>query len=241
MDKEQYIQNYILGKVSDSDKETFEKLLETDLEFKYAYEDHKDLTAATKLQEAKEIKSKLQELESKNISQVDKKTGFSKAWYLAIASILLVGFFLTTNTPTSGEDLYKSNFSIYPNTYQPITRGNSKNTSLKAFVAYENSDFEKAELAFEKLLQMEANPNIQFYYAMSLLSQSKYDMALTEFVKLNKTNYEYTSESTWYTALIYLKQEDFKKAKESLERLNTLNSNFKMEERKELLEELEDF
>lgn len=238
MEKEQYIQQYISGKLTDADKKVFEKLLETDIAFQKELKLQQDLVAAFKLQEAREIKATLQDLEFKNINQVNKKTSFSKVWYLAIASILLVGFFLTNNTTPSGEDLYNSNYSVYPNTYLPITRGNIENTSLKAFVSYEKGDFESAELAFEKLLQMEANPDIQFYYALSLLNQFKYDLALSELSPLTQMEYDYQAESLWYSALIHLKNEDFKNAKNQLEKLKSLDTKFKSEETKQLLKEL---
>jgi tetratricopeptide (TPR) repeat protein len=238
MEKEQYIQQYISGKLTDADKKVFEKLLETDIAFQKELKLQQDLVAAFKLQEAREIKATLQDLEFKNINQVNKKTSFSKVWYLAIASILLVGFFLTNNTTPSGEDLYNSNYSVYPNTYLPITRGNIENTSLKAFVSYEKGDFESAELAFEKLLQMEANPDIQFYYALSLLNQFKYDLALSELSPLTQMEYDYQAESLWYSALIHLKNEDFKNAKNQLEKLKNLDTKFKSEETKQLLKEL---
>jgi tetratricopeptide (TPR) repeat protein len=151
---------------------------------------------------------------------------------------LLVGFFLTNNTTPSGEDLYNSNYSVYPNTYLPITRGYSENTSLKAFVAYENGDFENAELAFEKLLQMEANPNIQFYYALSLLNQDKFNLALTQFNQLDVDSSDYKPEILWYSSLIYLRLADVENAKNQLEKLKSLDTKFKSEETKQLLKEL---
>jgi len=238
MEKEQYIQQYISGKLTDADKKVFEKLLETDIAFQKELKLQQDLVAAFKLQEAREIKATLQDLEFKNINQVNKKTSFSKVWYLAIASILLVGFFLTNNTTPSGEDLYNSNYSVYPNTYLPITRGYSENTSLKAFVAYENGDFENAELAFEKLLQMEANPNIQFYYALSLLNQDKFNLALTQFNQLDVDSSDYKPEILWYSSLIYLRLADVENAKNQLEKLKSLDTKFKSEETKQLLKEL---
>ena len=238
MEKEQYIQQYISGKLTDADKKVFEKLLETDIAFQKELKLQQDLVAAFKLQEAREIKATLQDLEFKNINQVNKKTSFSKVWYLAIASILLVGFFLTNNTTPSGEDLYNSNYSVYPNTYLPITRGNIENTSLKAFVSYEKGDFESAELAFEKLLQMEANPDIQFYYALSLLNQDKFNLALTQFNQLDVDSSDYKPEILWYSSLIYLRLADVENAKNQLEKLKSLDTKFKSEETKQLLKEL---
>ncbi len=95
-----------------------------------------------------------------------------------------------------------------------------------------------AENEFETLLEINNNPNIRYYFASSLLNQSKYDLALEQFQILNQLNFDYNDESIWYTALIYIRTEDYDNAKAQLKRLNSKNSVFKAKERKVLLEKL---
>jgi len=238
MDKEQFIQDYITNRLSESNKEQVHKLLETDEDFKNIFETHNDVTFAYKLSEANSLKARFQELEQRTSKNNSYKSSSYKSLYLAIASIVITGFFYFYNRDISGEELFNSNFEIYPNTYQPVTRSTSQKSSTEAFVAYENSDFELAQLEFEGLLKTNNNVNLKFYYALSLLNQSKFDLALVQLKQLNKSNHDYRAESIWYSALIYLKQEDFENAKSQLEELNNLNSTFKVIERKRILKAL---
>ncbi len=240
MDKEQLIQNYIANSLSDADKETVEKLLETDADFKLALESHKDVAMAYKIAEAQNLKATFRKLEQEKNKGRTHKFGISKIWYSAIASILVIGFFYIINNGKTGEDIFNSNFTIYPNTYQPVTRNTRENENSDAFVAYENKDFKNAELAFEEILKTSNDPNIRFYYAMALMNTSQLDIALEQLQQLSKDSYDYKPETLWYTALLYIQKEDYKSAKASLKALDRLNSTFKSEERKLILQKLED-
>lgn len=238
MDKEQLIQGYIANTLSQADKEIVEKLLKTDADFKVAFELHNDVAMAYKVSESQILKERFQKIElqrSKN-----NLFGISKIGYSAIASILIIGFFYIFNSDPSGKDLYTSNFTIYPNTYQPVTRDITETENSNAFMAYENKDFQNAEVAFEEILKTSENPNIRFYYAMTLLNTAKFDQALAQLNQLQEVDFDYKEEVLWYTALIYLQKEDIKNAKTSLETLDRLNSRFKSDERTHILEELED-
>lgn len=239
MDKEQLIQAYIANKLPEPKREEVHNLLETDADFKNAFETHSDVTFAYKLSEAERIKAHFQKLEQ----EMPKKNSFGfnryKILYLAVASVLIIGLFYSYNQDVSGEDLFNSNFEIYPNIYQPVTRSTSENNNAEAFVAYENNDFERAEIAFENLLKIDNDINLRFYYALSLLNQSKFDLALEQLEQLYKLNHYYKDEVIWYAALTYLKLEDFENAKSRLEALENHNSTFKSNERKSLLKALQ--
>jgi tetratricopeptide (TPR) repeat protein len=106
-------------------------------------------------------------------------------------------------------------------------------------VAYENKDFEVAEKAFESILEKNENPNIRFYYALSLLNQDKFNLALAQLNQLDVDNSDYKPEILWYSSLIYLHQENVENAKKQLKKLNSLKTKFKSEETKQLLKDLE--
>jgi tetratricopeptide (TPR) repeat protein len=239
MNTEQHIQKYIANQLSEADKQEFENKLMSDPDFKLAYEEHQDIVMAYRLFEAETLKTKFQELEEKEYKQENAKFSMSKLWYVAVASVLIIGFFYTTKQSNSAGDLYNSNFSVYPNTYLPVTRGNNDNTSLQAFVAYENKDFEVAEKAFESILEKNENPNIRFYYALSLLNQDKFNLALAQLNQLDVDSSDYKPEILWYSSLIYLHQENVENAKKQLKKLNSLKTKFKSEETKQLLKDLE--
>ena len=235
MTTEQLIQNYIANRLSEADKAKVDHLLETDSAFKNEFEAHKDMAVAFKISEAESLKKRFQELDKGPKQQ---KLKISSYLYLAVASMVILGFFYTFYSSPSSDQLYASYFDISPNTYQPVTRTADSTKNNAAFVAYENGNFTIAENEFETLLETTNNPNLLYYYASSLLNQSKFDLALKQFEILNQIDFDYTDESLWYTALIYVKNEDYDNAKAQLKRLKAKNSTFKTKERKALLEDL---
>ena len=235
MHTEQLIQNYIANSLSETDKAKVDHLLETDSAFKAEFEAYKDMAVAFKISEAESLKKRFQELENRPKKQ---KLKISNYLYLAIASMVVLGFFYTVFNTQTSDELYDAYYTISPNTYQPVTRTTDSLKNNDAFVAYENKNFTIAENKFETLLKTTNNPNIRYYYASALLNQSKFDLALRQFEMLNQLDFDYSDESLWYTALIYVKTEDYENAKGQLKRLNAKNSTFKMKERKALLEKL---
>eukprot|EP01093_Parvamoeba_rugata_P006433 TRINITY_DN2014_c0_g3_i1.p1 TRINITY_DN2014_c0_g3~~TRINITY_DN2014_c0_g3_i1.p1 ORF type:complete len:238 (+),score=50.77 TRINITY_DN2014_c0_g3_i1:585-1298(+) len=237
MNNETLIQDYIANRLSTNQRAEVEHLLETDSEFKAEFESHKDMAVAFKISEAESLKRRFQELEN---TLPKEKSTFKTVKYaaFAIASVLVIGLCYNIFNTTTGNDLFEDYFEISPNTYQPVTRSNNSDKDNTAFIAYENGNYELAENKFETLLKTSENPNIRYYYASSLLNQSKYDLALEQFQILNKIDFDYTDESLWYTALIYIRTEDYDNAKAQLKRLNSKNSVFKTKERKVLLEKL---
>ena len=235
MHTEQLIQNYIANSLSETDKAKVDYLLETDSAFKAEFEAHKDMAVAFKISEAESLKKRFQQLEG---SPKKRQLKLNSYLYLAIASIVVLGFFYNYFNSLSGDQLFNSYYDISPNTYQPITRGTDHTINYDAFRAYENKNFISAEHEFKTLLETTNNPNIRYYYASSLLNQSKFDLAMEQFKMLNKVDFDYTDESLWYTALIYVKTEDYDNAKAYLNRLKAKNSAFKTKERKVLLEKL---
>lgn len=235
MNNETLIQDYIANRLSTNQRAEVEHLLETDSDFKAEFESHKDMAVAFKIAEAKHLKTHFQQLEN---TLPKEKSNFKTVKYaaLAIASVLVIGLCYNIFNTTSGNDLFEDHFEISPNTYQPVTRSNNSDKDNTAFIAYENGNYELAENEFETLLEINNNPNIRYYYAASLLNQSKYDLALEQFQILNKIDFDYNDESIWYTALIYIRKEDYALAKTYLKKLGNKKSTFKVENRKELLE-----
>lgn len=237
MDKEQRIQDYIADRLSKEDRATVEALLKTDVDFQTDFNTYDDISRAFKVSEAKALKDSFKKLEEKSPERTRRVNKY-KYLYLAIASAVVIGFFYSIFSTQSSDKLYDSNFEIYPNTYQPVIRSVDTDTNNGGFVAYENGDFLTAENEFQLLLDVSENPNIRFYLAVSLLNQSKFDLALKAFETLNNQTHDYNAESLWYTTLIHIKKENYSKALRSLEQLNIVNSAFKSEERKLLLQKL---
>jgi hypothetical protein len=237
MNKEELIQDYIANRLSEKDKLRVEALLETDLELKEMYTTHKEVAAAFQISKSNEIKKRLQELDATETSSGGNNFMQGKFRRIAVAAVVIFGLFYMMTLLRSSDDIFESYFEVCPNTYLPVTRGNTiKNLQFEAFKTYESNNFVASELAFYELLKTTADPNIKFYYAMSLLNQNKFDSALEQLNSLHKERFEYQVESLWYAALIQLKKNNTESAKKHLTYIQQLNSNFKSDEIKSILD-----
>ncbi|MGH1387056.1 tetratricopeptide repeat protein [Kordia sp.] len=244
MNKEEFIQNYIANRLSEADKVRAEELLKTDVELQELYETHQEMTAAFKLSNDKALKKRFQELDAIDTSETTtheaKKFNFGMLGRIAIAAIFIVGAFFAINQFSSDGGVFESYFEVCPNTYLPITRGTTtQDAQFEAFKAYESGNYLKAATAFKNLLASDNNSSIQFYYAMSLMNQEKYDLALQELNNLTKENFDYQIESLWYAALIEIKKKNVASAEKHLQTLQQLNPTYKKEEIEMILEKLQ--
>ncbi|WP_046757319.1 tetratricopeptide repeat protein [Kordia jejudonensis] len=239
MQKEEFIQDYIANRLSDTEKARFETLLETDAEFREAYETYQEVAMAFQLSKSNEIKQRLQAIDA--LETTAKTRNFFQLHFrkMAIAAVFIVGMFLTINALRSDGNMYDSYFEICPNTYLPVTRGeNEQHVQFEAFKAYESADYATAEKIFNTILKTDKNPTTRFYYAMSLLNQEKFDLALAQLETLRSITFDYQVETLWYAALIELKNENFERAKSNFEAIDNLDKNFKATEIQEILAKL---
>ena len=244
MNKEEFIQDYIANRLSEEDKVRAEELLKTDVELQELYETHQEMTAAFKLSNDRVLKKRLQELDALDTSETTtsgvKKFNFGMLSRIAIAAIFIVGAFFVINQFTASDTIFVSYFDACPNTYLPVTRGTTtQNAQFEAFKYYESGDYLKAEKTFKDLLASENNFNLRFYYAMSLMNQEKYDLALNELNKLTTITFDYQVESLWYAALIQIKNNNKETAKKHLQTILELNPKYKLEEIKTILEKFQ--
>ncbi len=223
MDKETLLYSYFSNNLTPDQERHFEKLLETDKEFKERFLFEKDLQRAIRDKKNQDLKAKLIDFENEIGTNVRKSRfkGRFRNWSIAASIVVLIGVgWLGYNTffRTDYNNLYKSNFEQYPNTVYTITRGDDdESVEREAFVAYETGDFEKALLGFGKIEPENRRPYIEFYRAQSYLNLNKYSMAeeiLKSTIANNKT---FVAESHWYLALVYLKTGKIEAAKKELQ------------------------
>ena len=155
-----------------------------------------------------------------------------------MAAMVLVIIGLSIYLNFFNTSLYDKYFETYPNVYQPVVRSTSQSMTDKAFMYYENKKYKEAQQSFELLLKSNPNPNIRFYYALSLLNDDKTEKASTEFENLLDTNFEFQPEVYWYYALAEIKLKNLDQAKTILETAENLNFSFKAKERKKILKDL---
>ena len=97
-----------------------------------------------------------------------------------------------------------------------IERGNNDDLLQTAQKEFNNKNYELAEDAFRKILAQKASPEIQFYFAITLIENNQFAEAELELKKIQKGSSIYKDKSIWYLALSELKQKNPDACKEYL-------------------------
>ena len=232
----QLIKKYLDNTLSTDERKRLDTLLENNQVFKREFEEHKSLHRAFEINEAEQLKQKLKAYENSNPSKP--LSNSSKRFFLPIAAMLLVIIGLSIYLNFFNTSLYDKYFETYPNVYSPIVRSTSQRITDKAFMYYENKKYKKAQQSFELLLENNQNPNLQFYYALSLLNDGNAKKATTQFEPLLNTDFEFLPEVYWYYALTEIKLENYDKARNILQSSADKGFKFKAKKRKQLLNKL---
>ncbi|GEQ85193.1 hypothetical protein ULMS_07010 [Patiriisocius marinistellae] len=233
MEQEQLIQHYVAQKLSKIEMEEVAHKMKVDATFKAAVDEYKLIASSIKISEKDKLKKRLQAIENE---RTPKKNPF-KIWQIAatIAVLIGIGSFYVFQNSNNAQSLYASNFEPYPNTLQPVVRDIPGNL---AFMEYENGNYEKAISEFQKMLELQDNPDIKFYLAMSHLNTGATDKALIILKSIEDTNTRYLPQTHWYSALAHLKSEDKKSALQSLKKLKTVDAMYKKDKRTSLENQL---
>ncbi len=236
MNNDILIQKYLKGTLTDDEQVVFEKRLETDSQFQEQVTFEKDVYQAIKIQQREVLKAEMRDWDNEN------NTVSYKKWFL-VASVLLLGilsYFMLPSKALSSTELYASNFEPYRNVLYPVVR-DQKDLSIeeKAFMYYENGYYEE----FLKTIKQTKNTSedFNFYIANALMASNKLSEAksiLERYIQNN--NKRLLTKAQWYLGLIYLHENNIKKAKLLFEKVAAKNA-FKAKEAKKLLEELDSF
>lgn len=236
MDKDVLIQKYLQGTLSKSEELLFEEYRTNDPSFAKGIPFYEELQYAFAKADYEQTKSQLQSFYKEERRAVWKK------WSIAATVLVLIGlgsmFYL--NTLNSSEKLYAQYFEPYKNIVQPIVRGDAATTTkVRAFMAYDDGDYAQAIGYFDALLREEPIAIFALYKANAQLQINQTEAAINILTSdIKKTDSIY-AEAQWYLALGYLKIEDQRAAKKSLNVLLESDSNFKNKEAQELLKLLE--
>lgn len=209
MHREEIIQKYLQNRLSEKERAQFEMDLQNSEELQQQFKEFKHIQAAIQHAEYDRLKNEFKTLETTYSSR---NTRFFN-WRIAATVLVLMslGSLLWLSQPVDVDRLYAQYFTAYPNTLQPIVRGDQDNRAL-AFTYYENKDYNKAATAFSSLLVKHNDADIRFYYALSLLNAKKLESAKHELEALLLSNTQYKEPLWWYLGLIEMKLDNKSKA-----------------------------
>ena len=206
---------------------------------KSEHEIEKDLKAAIALHEQQELKARLQQVERGGGRSIRLWSTWIGAAAAAVVLTLLAIRIFAPDGAQSGEEMYAAHFEPYPNALMPLKRSSGASDSSAApFAAYEQGDFESAITGFHQQLVTEDNPDIRFYYAMSLQNAGQYEAALTELQRLKGAPTRFASQALWYRALLEIRLEDRPAASQTLKQLMQAEPAFRREAAEALLKAL---
>ncbi|WP_168171924.1 tol-pal system YbgF family protein [Algoriphagus sp. A40] len=205
MKLEELFDSFLGGKMSESDRILFEKLLEENPEYQSQLNTYRQL----KIQTGKETESSDLPSKSKNL----------KNWLIPIAIallIVLVGYFLfSTLSMSPGQKLFAKYYETYP---IADTGTNASGDASQAFQAYEAKDYQKAAAFFERI---QTQPNSDFallYLGICQLELGRPEKAIPV-LSLIPTNSPTASKevASWFEALGYFKLNMLDKGKKALQ------------------------
>lgn len=241
MNEERYIQfsQYLDNEMSIEEKNTFEKQLVEDSEFASAFEIFKELNEhlTTKFGHATErnaFKENIHSISKSHFKATKPKVISLKSWHYSVAAsvAILIGLFvfMQNNDPTFEE------YNQHENAYF-TERGSSKEHLKKAQDAFNSKNYKEAIVHFEKVRKQSESPEIQLYYAISLLEENEFQKADILLMDLKLGNTIFKNKATWYLALSKLKQKENLSCKEILRSIPKDYENYDQVE--ELLSELD--
>ena len=254
------IEKYLLGKLSETEKEAFEKRMSSDEAFKesvlleeqlFDALDENSWSTSKGLQadeyrsvldskDIKDLKKMLSETTNTYQENVKPQYPFKKVLTYAIAAAvtLFIAFqFLVPQTYTP-QELY-AQCNAYDDLPSFVTRADSDESKLvRAQELFDQKQYKQAIPLFDnELLQNKNDSRIYIYLGLSYVESGDYNNAIKIFDSLSESDLIDAEMGYWYKALTFLKQGDVKKSKSILE--NIVNKKFyNFEKAKSLLKEL---
>ena len=219
MNDERYIvfDQYLANEMSSEETVNFEKQLAEDQELATAFEIFKELHLHLENKfgtekEFKAFKKNIESISKKHFKAKKPKVVAFKPWqYVIAASIaILVGLFVFQNINPSFDDYNNPEVATF-------TERGDVNENLKlAQDAFNAKNYKTAIPHFEAVLKVNKSPEIQYFYAVSLLEENQFQKAETNLSELKSGTSIYKNKATWYLALSKLKQKDYDSCKEIL-------------------------
>jgi len=219
MNEERHIlfDQYLENELSAEEKSNFEQKMAEDQEFASAFETFRELNLhlENKFGSATELnafKKNLKSISKKHLKATKSKVVAFKPWQYAIAAsvAVLVGLFFFQNVNPTFDD-YDNPENAY------LTERGNVNANLKlAEDAFNTKNYKAAIPYFKAVLKENKSPEIQYFYAVSLLEDNQFQKAESNLSELKSGTSVYKNKATWYLALSKLKQKEYKSCKEIL-------------------------
>ena len=217
MNREVLIEKYILGTLTSEERAQVEEWMKTDPSFKEELEFQSNLKPVIEKEEDASFKTSLKEFEH---GHGTKRKRPMLRWLIAASFMILVVAGSLLYTQSGSNSLFAENFQPYANVIQPVVRGdNTDDIKGKAFLAYENEEFELAETHFTTLLNSTSDSYVLFYLANTKLALNKANEAIPLLNSYMSVGDNLSSQAQWYLALAHLQTNETAQAKNILQKI----------------------
>lgn len=244
--KDELIEQYLLGELSGDLLNEFKEKLAADDQFKKDVAMQSAFIRNIKTTGREEWTLKLKAIhnemnfagvkaEEKPVAKkiVPLKSFYQKKYYLAVAaSIILIIFstflLINMNNRPGAERVFQTFYQPYPD-LEPDTRSFPlSNYSVKkdAFKAYNEGNYLESIQLFKSILAQGEDEIVLFYLGNAYLSADKAKEAESIFQNYLNNYTEFAPESKWYLSLSYLKQGKVNEARKLLEELFKGNKDY---------------
>lgn len=238
MNEENYIKfsQYLDNDMTVEEKTSFEKQLSQDQELASSFKIFEELNLhlSNKFGNATELnafKQNVKSISAEHFKDKKSKVIAFKPWQYSVAAsvAVLAGLFIFMQNPNFEE------YNQHENAYF-TERGAVENSLKLAQDAFNAKKYKEAINPFELVLKENESPEIQLFYAISLLEDNQFQKAEIQLMDLKLGNSVFKNKAIWYLGLSKLKQKEYKSCKEIL---NSMPKDYEDYERvQELLNEL---
>ncbi|MEM1321703.1 MAG: hypothetical protein AAGG75_15705 [Bacteroidota bacterium] len=211
---QQLIDQYLRGKMSAQERQSFEERLAQDAELAGQLEQYKASTELLEHHADEQLRARVGRIHREMKAEAQPTKGASRrnlllALILLLAALLLIGWWFSRSTsPASPEQLYAQYHQSYPLSF---TRRDSGDDSplLRANQLYKQKAYDQALPLLQAELANDDNPKLRFAVGLCQLETEQIPQALRNFQTLIDSNDPlYQQPARWYAALASLKNND---------------------------------
>lgn len=219
------LRDYLLGKLNEQEKASFEAMLNNDAEFKKDVTIHTALLAGIELHFDRHLKHRLQK-EDKKIKVNTKVLLLALA---ACASAILIVSYVYFFARPNGPELFSQYYKPYYNVISDYRRGDEIKTDRydQAFQFYERKEHAQAIREMTSLLEENpADQNLLFYLGLSYLAVGQVDSASSYLQKVMRSDNKLAEPAEWYLGLTYLNANDRENAVNVFSKISKSSSGY---------------
>ena len=244
--RDELIEQYLLGELSGDSLEQFTRKFESDDEFRKEVSLQRAIIRNIKAAGRREWSEKLETMHNDMFFGREKdyeipggnrlapvKRLYKNKYVLGAAASLLIIiisaiFVITKNNRTASDDIFLAYYQPYPDLEQRTRSMTPGKASVKkeAFEAYDAGNYPESIRLFKSILEMGKDEIVLFYLGNAYLSAGKPEEAERTFDLYLNEYKEFAVESKWYLSLSYLKQGKKKEAGKLLQDLVKENNDY---------------